>query len=336
MLVDLDQEQPRTYVARGNPKLELILTLGGGIIFLLVVFGLFVAFLAADTESNSRQPGIIGGLMVVPIMLIARGLFAMRNITRVTLDKNAIALESPVSFKTIPWTQIERIAKKDRGSFIGESHETLILLDANGKELGQIRDTLDRFPDLIQQLESRAAAARGAPVTETPEDVAAEVKKARRRGKILGAFFTIFTLGMIAGTVFSLNELIHEKKYATEAVRTDATILRRWMNRATPYVEFEFTDPAGKTHRREVMMEMRPWEDLARSKTVAVEYLQSDPSWNRLVLGEHIVSFSSFWIFGLGGTLLFGALGVFCFLGYDLKTTGGSFQVTRWGQALDD
>ena len=34
MLVDLDQDQPRTYIARGNPKVELIATLGGGIIFL--------------------------------------------------------------------------------------------------------------------------------------------------------------------------------------------------------------------------------------------------------------------------------------------------------------
>jgi hypothetical protein len=339
VLVDLDQEQPRTYVARGNPKLELLLTFGGGILFLIaIVFMLIALFSSAATEPNSRQPGIIGGLSVIPIMLIARGLFTMRNVTRVHLDKNAIALESAVSFKEIPWTQIERIQKKERSSFMGESHETLILIGADGKELAQIRDTLDRFPDLVQQVEYRSALARGKPVTEmeTPEAVAAEVKKAKRRGRILGSVFMIFTLAMIAGAAVSLNEVMHVKKYATEGLTTNATIIRRYMNRQTPYVEFEFTDPTGQTHRREAMMEMRAWEDLVRSRTVAVEYIRSDPSWNRLVLGEDNVAFVTFWPFGLGGALLFGALAVFCFLGYDLKTTGGSFQVTRWGQPLDD
>jgi len=129
MLVDLDQEQPRTYVARGNPQLELILTLGGGVLFLVIIVFLLVALFSSPANGpTSRQPGFIGGFSVIPIMLIARGLFAMRNITRVTLDKNGVALESPISFKSIPWTQIDRIQKKERGSFMGESHETLILL----------------------------------------------------------------------------------------------------------------------------------------------------------------------------------------------------------------
>ena len=117
MLVDLDQDQPRTYVARGNPKLELILTLGGGIFFLLlVVFMTIMLFNTPATGSSSRQPGIIGGLCVIPIMLIARGLFVMRNVTRVTLDQNGLALESPMSFKTINWPRIAKIQKKNRSS----------------------------------------------------------------------------------------------------------------------------------------------------------------------------------------------------------------------------
>ena len=337
MLVDLDQEQPRTYIARGNPRLELILTLGGGILFLIVIaFWLVALFSSPATGPTSRQPGFIGGFSVIPIMLIARGLFAMRNITRITLDKNGVAIESPVSFKSIPWTQIERIQKKERGSFMGESHETLILLGADGKELAQIRDTLDRFPDLIQQIEVRSASARGKSVIETPDDTPVDTKKARRRAKILGSFFALFTLLMIAGTAASLNELFHEKKFATESVTADAKILKHYMFRQTPRLEFEFADPAGHTYRREAMMELGPFEKLTGAKTVAVEYLRSDPSWNRLALGEDRVSFTSFWPLGLIGTLLFGAGAVFTFLGYDLKTKGGAFQVTRWGQSLDD
>jgi hypothetical protein len=337
MLIDLDQNQPRTYIARGSPKMELALTLGGGILFAIVlVVMLALLFNAPATGSSGRQPGFIGGFSVIPIMLIARGLFVMRNFTRVTLDQNGIAIESPLSFKIIPWNQIDRIQKKERGSFMGETHDTLILLGANGKPLAEIRDTLDRFPDLIQQIESRSTAARGAPITEIPADDPAEMKKNRRRGKILASLFALFTFGMIAGTIASFNELTHEKKFATEAIRTDAKILKHYMVRQTPWLEFEFTDPAGHTIQRQAMMEMGPWEALTHSKTVPLEYLRSDPSWNRLARGEDHTSFSNFWPLGLIGILMFGTCGVFSFLGYDLKTKGGAFQVTRWGEPLDD
>ena len=213
MLVDLDQDQPRTYVARGNPKLELIATLGGGIVFLIVIAFMTVA-LFASPNSSSTQPGIIGGLSVIPIMLISRGLFAMRNITKVILDKNGIALESPISFKTIPWSKIARIQKKDRGSFMGDSHETLILLDANGKELAQIRDTIDRFVDLSQQIEIRSSTTSGVPRIESDDQTPVDMKKARRRAKLLGSFLALLALGMMAGTVVGFMELTRERKFA--------------------------------------------------------------------------------------------------------------------------
>jgi hypothetical protein len=337
MLVDLDQDQPRTYVARGNPKLELIATLGGGFVFLIAVIFMIIALFAAPaTGTSGRQPGFIGGLSVIPIMLISRGLFTMRNITRVTLDKNGIGLESPISFKMIPWNQIERIEKKDRSSFMSESHETLILMGANNKELGQIRDTLDRFPDLIQQIEIRSAAAHGTSLIADDQDTPADTSKARRRAKLVGSLCALLTLGMMAGTVASFIELSHERKFARESVPGQAKILKHYMNRQTPYVEVEFTDPAGQTHNRVTMMEMAPWEELAHSETVRIEYVRSDPSLYRLVKGEDSPSFSYFWIAGLIATLVFGAGTVFTFLGYDLKTKGGVFQVTRWGQPLDD
>ena len=90
------------------------------------------------------------------------------------------------------------------------------------------------------------------------------------------------------------------------------------------------------SHNRVTMMEMGPWEELTRSKTVAIEYVRSDPSLFRLTKGEDPVGFSYFWLIGLIASLLFGAGTVFTFLGYDLKTKGGVFQVTRWGVPLDD
>jgi len=337
MLVDLDQDNPRTYVARGNPRLELIATLGGGSVFLIGIAFMLVALFNAPTHDTSgRQPGIIGGLSVIPIMLISRGLFAMRNITKVILDKSGIAVESPLSFKTIPWTQIARIQKKDRGSFMGESHETLILLDANGKDLAQIRDTIDRFVDLTRQIEIRCSIAAGAPRIESDDDTPVDTKKARRRAVLLGSLFALLAIGMAAGTVVSFVDLSHERKFARESVISQATIVKHYMIRQTPYVEVEFTDPTGHLHQRTTMMQMGPWEALGRSKTVPIQYVRSDPSLFRLLKGEDHPGFDYFWIIGLIVGLLFAAGALFTFLGYDVKSKGGVLQITRWGRELDD
>ncbi len=334
MLIDLDQDQPRTYVARGNPKLELIATLGGGIVFLIAIAFMTVA-LFASPKSSSTQPGIIGGLSVFPIMLISRGLFAMRNITRVIIDKNGIAMESPISFKTISWTQIARIQKKDRSSFMGDSHQTLVLLDAKGKELAQIRDTIDRFLDLTQQTEMRSTTTAGAPPIESEEDLV-DVKKARRRAKFVGSLLALLTLFMIAGTVVGLWLLTRERQFARESLPATGTILGHYMNGQTHYVEVEFTDPAGHTHRTLRAMELGPWEELAVAKRAPIVYMRSNPAHFRLAKGEEDLHSSYLWLIFLGASVLFGAGAFFTLLGYDLKTRGGAFQITRWGRALDD
>src|SRR4051812_35185 len=336
MLIDLDRSLPRTYVARGNPRLELILTFGGGILSAIFIVIMIAAMFNAPATGNfSHQPGFVGGFSVIPIMLIARGLFAMRNITRLTLDQSGLALESPTSFKTIPWTQIARIQKKDRSSFMGESHETLILLDSDGKQLAQIRDTLDRFPDLLQQIEIRSASVHGAPITESDEDIAAEIKKARRRAKLVGSLFALLTLGMLAGAIASFIDMSHEKKLARESTSGEAKVLKHYMVRQTPYLEFEFTDPAGQTHHRVTMMQTEPWESLAGAKTVPIIYARSDPSLFRLVQGEDHPGFAYFWLVALIAGLVFAVGTVFTFLGYDIKSKGGITQITRWGQPLD-
>jgi len=336
MLVDVDQNQPRTYIARGNPKLELIATLGGGIVFLVAIAFMLVALFNAPATGNSgRQPGFIGGLCVIPIMLISRGLFAMRNITKVILDQNGLALESPLSFKVIPWNQIARIQKKERGSFMGDSHQTLILLDPNGKELAQIRDTIDRFIDLTQQIEIRSTTS-GAPRIESEDEMPVDMKKARRRAKWVSSLFALITLGMAAGTVVSFREMIQERKFSRESVPGEARILKLYMVRVTPYLEFEFTDPAGQTHQKSVMVDMEEWEKLTHARTVPVVYVRSEPSLFRLAKGESPARYPYFWIFSLILALLGTCFTVFTFRGYDVKNKGGAFQITRWGRPLDD
>src|SRR5687768_10338865 len=186
------QDDRRVYEARGNPKLQTILMLGGGVVFLLPAFFLFIVLLGKEeTKPNSFQPGLIGGMMVVPIMAIARGLFLLRSTHRVIIDEKGISLEGPTFFKAVAWNEIERIAKKERSSGF-ENHDAVILFGAGGKQLAEIRDTVDRFGELVEQITDRSTTARGTPTFNAAEDEAAQSKSERRKLRVLGILFGLF------------------------------------------------------------------------------------------------------------------------------------------------
>src|SRR5882762_7015748 len=170
------QDDRRIYQTRGNAKLQCLLMLGGGILGLLVVIVLFISQLNRSQRAVDFQPGIIGGLTVIPIMLITRGVFLLSGVYRVILDKDGISLQAPLSSRTIPWTKIEHIGQKERSLIMGENQDVLELLGSSGKKLAEIRDNVDQFPELVEQITDRSAAARGAPTLAAEED-AASLKK---------------------------------------------------------------------------------------------------------------------------------------------------------------
>jgi hypothetical protein len=159
---------------------------------------------------------------------------------------------------------------------------------------------------------------------------------ARRKAVLFGLLLALASLGMMTGTVFSLIEFSHERKFATDSATGEANILEHFMIEQTPWLEVEFTDPAGRTHHRTTMMETGPWEQLAKAKTVPIKFVRSNPSLFRLASGELHVDFSKFWIIGAIGSLIFAAATVFALLGYGFGTEPEFIQITRWGRPLND
>jgi hypothetical protein len=129
---------------------------------------------------------------------------------------------------------------------------------------------------------------------------------------------------------------MHSRRYASEGVRVEAKIVRRWMVRVTPRIEYSFRDAHGREFSREVMMDQRIWESLEGRRTVPLEYLASDPSWNRLISGEERETSLSGGFLYLSGamTLVFAAMFVFVALGFDLKSEGGVTTLTRQGRVV--
>src|SRR6185312_17355478 len=78
------------------------------------------------------------------------------------------------------------------------------------------------------------------------------------------------------------------------------------------------------------------WDALESAHIVPIEYLRSDPSWNRLTAGEQPgAEFGGkFLLVSAGGLVLFGTCLVFTFLGFDLKIENGVTTLVRYGQPI--
>jgi hypothetical protein len=326
------QDDRRVYEARGNVGIQLVGMLLGGVLGIAGVMFVFVRALDESSRLKDIQPGIIGGLSVVPIILLARALFLLRGVKRVIIDKDGISLQGTISSKTIAWNQIERISKKDRSALMGENQDVLVLLGAKGKELAEIRDNLDRFPELIEQVTDRSAAARGAPTLDLAADEAAQAAKDRRKPRLMGILFGFFTLMMGAGFFLSLAQRSRDAKYVSEGMRVDAKIIHR----DRQFVDYQFNDEHSKQHTGGALLKQKAFDDLLGARTLTVVYLRSDPSTNRPVAGVDDPGLGRLWWVMLGGAVLFGAMMVLSLLGFDVKTKSGSVEITRWGKPIND
>ena len=104
------------------------------------------------------------------------------------------------------------------------------------------------------------------------------------------------------------------------------------MFRVTPHVEYSFTDPSGHAHSRDVMMNKDDWDELVFAKTIPVEYLPSDPEWNRPVQRRRFDKPRRAISLDVGAmSLVFAFFCVTSFLGYDLKSESGVTRLTRGG-----
>ena len=329
-------DRPRIYAAREGVGLQAALCLAGGIALVLVMIGLFVFSIALPKGADDKfLPGLIGGSSVLWIGLIGRGIFLLRSVTQVIVDSTGVHLQGFISRRTVPWDQINRIEVDKKPGFLGgASQRVLTLLDTRGKKIAQIPETIAEFETLGNELAERSTAARGHSTYDTAADEERQSKKQLRKMRVVAVLCGFLALGMGAGFIAALNEELHLRRYETEGVEIQANIVRRYMLRVTPYIEYSFKDEAGHVHSRNVMMKQRTWDDLIFANTIPVEYLKSDPEWNRPTSGEDETHFGGFvWLIG-AMSLVFAIFCVTSFLGYDLKSEDGVTRLTRAGKTL--
>jgi hypothetical protein len=191
------------------------------------------------------------------------------------------------------------------------------------------------FDVLAAEVESRIAGNRGA--VEAAAAAQSFHRKSGRKTRVFAVVASSFLLIMFAiGFAAGVNETLHVRRFATEGVATDAKIVRRYMVSVTPRIEYAFSDGAGKRFTRETAMDETAWKDLEGRSTVPIEYLSSDPGWNRLVEGEtEAEMFGGKFLFLTGGGLiLFGGMLVVSLLGYDLRSENGKMRFVRYGEPV--
>jgi hypothetical protein len=333
------QMSSRVYVRSRPVGWQALTFIAAGLAFLVSLMLWFVRLLNRPARPGDEvMPGIIGGISVVGIGLIMRGVFLLRATARVVVDEIGVHLQTLLSRRAVRWSDIDRVERDKRSAFMSDqTHQTLRLVGKNGKPLALIDDSIEQFESLAAEVIRRSSQTAGT-VTHDP---AADQRRmlARERKNIRWAMwaFAVFTLLMGIALAAGINEELHVRRYATEGVRTDAKIVRRWMVKVTPRLEYSFQDQQGRTFNKQTMMYQGPeWERLEGRTTVPIEYLPSHPSWNRLVSGEDAgPSFGGkFLLLTGGGVLVFGTLFVVTMLGYDLKSENGVTSLTRHGHVI--
>ena len=328
----------RVYLAAGRVGLHAAGFLAGGVAFLLVLLARFVLLLASKSgASHHVMPGLLGGLSVIGIGLIARGVMLLRSVVRVTLDGRGITLDGLISSRSIAWEQIDRIERDKRTPLLGgKSYQMLKLLDARGATLASIPDTIAEFHLMANDIAARSAAARGRATFDPAYNEQGRLARESRRLRWSAVGLVFFAILMAVAFAFGVNEELHLRRYATEGVRTDAKVVRRYMVRVTPWIEYSFTDAQGHVHDRKTTIQQEVWDALADEGHVPVEYLRSDPNWSRLIAGEEEANQfgGNFLYLTGGGTILFGALAAMALLGFDVKSEGGQMRITRRGRVI--
>ncbi|HEY7088976.1 MAG TPA: DUF3592 domain-containing protein [Tepidisphaeraceae bacterium] len=340
-MTGVESATPRVFTARGAAGLKALAFLAGGVLFFAALGWQFLHLIQTPARpggNDNMMPGLIGGLSVIGVGLIARGLFLLRSTRRVVLDSEGVHLETYLSRQSVPWGEIDHLERDKKSSMLGtETHKVIRLVGKNGKPLASIDESIDNFEALASEVTVRSTAATGRVTFDVAEDEQQNLTREKKKLKFVTWVFGLFTIGMVAALIAGINEAMHVRRFATEAVTVDARITNRRMYNVTPHVEYSFTDAQGRTFTKDAMMFQGPaWDAIQDAQTVPVEYLRSDPSWNRLVRGEDPgpqFGGNFLWLLA-AGLVMFGSLFIFTLLGFDLKMENGVNTLTRNGRVV--
>ncbi len=330
---------PRVFATRNRNGLQATAFIAGGTIYLFVIiFFNVIAATAAPARANDQfAPGVAGGLSVVGIALIARGVFLLRKLVRVTVDDAGLVLEGLMSRSRVAWPEIQRLERNKRSPMMGgKSLQVLTLIGANGKKLGEIPESIEGFDELAVMIIGQSSATQARTTYDPATDENRKITQQNKKLRWVAILFGLFTFAMGAAFVAGVNEELHNRKFATEGVHADARIDRHYMVAVTPRLAYTFTDAQGKSYSREAMMDQEAWEELSGKHVVPVVYLRSSPTWNHLVEGEQAeTSFGGKFLVITGlGFIFFGICFVLAAAGFDLNSDDGVTTLMRRGRVI--
>jgi hypothetical protein len=329
----------RVYEARQRVGWQAAGFIAGGVLFFLMLLVQFLIALGRkSTPRTDMMPGIIGGLSVFGIALIARGVFLLRGVTRVTLDDGGVLLDGFISQRSVSYQQIERIERDKKTQLLaGKTNEVLLLRAAGQKQpLAIIPDTIDNFEQLAVELAWRTAAAQGGRTTYDPvADQQGRQTREAKHLKFTAVALWVFTLLFVVMLCFGVREEIHNRRLKSAGTNANAHIDQHFMRRVTPYLTYSFRDQQGNLHSNEVMVTQELYDQTEGVKTVPIVYLADAPQWNRLVAGDASKNFGGPFLFVLAaGTLMFGSFAVMSMFGIDIKVENGRTMVVKRGKVI--
>ena len=330
-------QESMEFLAKKNVGREATLFLVGGVLGTLLCLGLFLLTLLLPPRGGI-MPGLIGAMMAGSLFMILRAVILLRSPCRVVLDASGVFIERRIARTFVPWSQIATLRRERTSDLFGRGQkDVLVLCGEDGRVLARIVGSLVNFPVLVAEIESRSAAARGAPTYDRDRAIQERRRKAKRSARLaVGGGIAIGLIGIaVAGD--GVNTTIHERALAREGQDVQARVARHYVYNVTPHLEYDFQDARGQEHRRDVVLESPAWEALRDAQTVEVRYLPSNPNWS-VVAGEEKMTMEGVpsVVLGLAVALLAGAMISAIALGYtDIRMEGGKIRFQRI-QDLDD
>lgn len=283
----MDEPQPRVFETPRSQTTHAILLFFGG----LALFGFVFVFAAlaglASSKSASSAPPIAPIMLgILAVGLIGAALMKVRHSQRIAVVQAGMHIDGAFGGRFVPWADV-RHARMSKVQSVGMANalHVLDLFDNSGALITRVGTKISDFGTLVLII---TAVIRQTHATPPDEVWIARAQRRTSRGNRLFMYVVGIpvSLGFAAGGVWGAYEVMKNHQFATDGIVVAAKIDQLTMKSVTPYVAYSFADGAGATHRRESMMEELPWTLLHARPTVNVQYLKSDPEWNRLVSGS--------------------------------------------------
>jgi hypothetical protein len=270
----------------------------GGLLLSFLIFSFIVLVNVPPKASNASMIALFGSVVMLPVSSIWYGLRLLRSPVRVTMDTALLTVHSLVSRRQFAWAQIASLVR-DKVSGLAHvspftpSHkrgtlDVLILRDDHERELVRLTSAIAGFPVLAEEIETRSSRARGRP-THDPDSLALErarqLRRTARRGALIGG---VMAAAALTVAIFLLPDFRAELNVKRTGQLVTAKVERRYMDRATPRLEYSFRDHAGLEHWRNVPMESAAWDGLEGARQIEVRYLVRNPERSHLTDGEII------------------------------------------------